>query len=109
MDYLLKRFSHKGKFLQALIAGTGFLLIMVAVQWPFSEFLISPAARNWIFGTNYFAFRERPSDYARAWEFAVVETSRVQLLAGMFVAWLVTVFSTRIGLLWGEWIRTIQR
>jgi len=109
IDYLLQRFSHKGRFTQAFIVGTGFLAIMVAVQWPFSEFLISPYARNWFFGTNYFAFRERPTDYARAWQFAVVETSRVQLLVGMFLAWLVTVFSTRIGLLWGEWIRTIQR
>lgn len=109
VDYLLKRVSHKGRFLQALIAGSGFLLIMVAVQWQFSEFLVSPYARNWIFGTDYFAFRERPADYSRGWQFAVVETNRIQLLVGIFFAWLVTVVSARIGLLWGQWIHTVQR
>ena len=33
-----------------------FLVTFVAAQWPFAEFLQSPAARNWIFGTKHIPF-----------------------------------------------------
>jgi hypothetical protein len=65
----LNRFSERGKFVQAVIAGTGFLAVMLALQWPFGNFLNAPLARNWVFDMNYFGYFMRPSDYHLAWEF----------------------------------------
>ncbi|MGO9127068.1 MAG: hypothetical protein ACLP6G_19555 [Terriglobales bacterium] len=109
LDYLCNHFSHKGKWLQALVAGSGFLLTMVAVQWPFAIFLVSPYARNWVFGANYFRYSIPPSEYHYRWEFVSYESSQAQLWIGMFIVWLATIFSTRVGLFWGEWLRRMRR
>jgi hypothetical protein len=70
LDYILNRFAGRGKMMQAALAGAGFLAVMLAVQWPFGNFLNSALARNWIFGMNYFGYFMRPSDYHSAWEFS---------------------------------------
>jgi hypothetical membrane protein len=33
-----------------------FVIALAAVQWPFADFLMTPAARNWVFGSGYFPF-----------------------------------------------------
>ena len=33
-----------------------FLVTFIAVQWPFANFLMTPLARNWFFGTSYMDF-----------------------------------------------------
>ena len=43
-----------------------FVVLIVAAQWPFASFLMSPASRNWVFGTTYFDYNTHPSShYAR--------------------------------------------
>ena len=39
------------KWRYTVAAGCVFLAAFVAAQWPFAEFLQSPGARNWVFGT----------------------------------------------------------
>jgi hypothetical protein len=109
LDYLFDRFSARGRFIQVLIAGSGFLVTMVAAQWLFSMFMISPHARNWIFGANYFGFSVHPSEYHYYWEFATVERTHTQFWVGMSIAWLATMLSTQIGVYWAEWLRKIRR
>ena len=52
-DLLLQRTAGWRPILRAAVAGVTFLAVFVAVQWPFAEFLMTPAARNWFFGTHY--------------------------------------------------------
>lgn len=109
MDYVLNRFGSRSKFVQAAIAGAGFMAVMLAVNWPFGEFLISPLARNWVFGMNYFGYFMRPSDYHLAWEFNSYEKTRGEFWIGMGIALIVTIISARLGLAWGDWMRRIRR
>ena len=37
--------------------GVAFLGVFVAVQWPFADFLMTPLARNWFFGTGVHGLR----------------------------------------------------
>src|SRR5215475_7895998 len=46
LDFLLDRLSKRGKWLQALVAGIGFVAVMILVQWPMGSLLISPLAEN---------------------------------------------------------------
>jgi hypothetical protein len=85
------------------------MAVMLAVNWPFGEFLISPLARNWVFGMNYFGYFMRPSDYHLAWEFNSYEKTRGEFWIGMGIALIVTVISARLGLAWGDWMRRIRR
>ena len=41
---------------RAWSSASAFLATFIAVQWPFADFLMTPAARNWFFGTGYIDF-----------------------------------------------------
>jgi hypothetical protein len=109
LDYLLDRMAGRTKWLQAAVAGTGFVVVMLAVQWPMGSFLISPLAENRVFGTAYYPYMLRPSDYHHIHEFIVYEKANAQFWWGMAYAVLAAVLTTRIGLAWGEWMRRVKR
>ena len=56
MDLILNRFGEKNKWLLAAVLGTAYTVAMLVVHWPLGNFMILPAASNWIFGTNYFSY-----------------------------------------------------
>lgn len=109
IDLVLKRFGDGGKWLQALLAGGGFLMALLVVQWPFAYFLVSPLARNRIFGMNYFPYMMRPSEYHLAWEFVVYEKTRLAFWTGMGIAFIASMLSVRLGLAGGDWMRRVRR
>jgi hypothetical protein len=109
VDYALQRLALGGKVVQATAAGVGFFAISVPFNWFFADFLMSPAARNWIFGMNYFGYFVRPSEYHTWWEFMPYETTRSGFWIGMTIALLATVIASWLGLLWGDWMRRIRR
>ena len=109
LDFLLDRLAMFNKWLQAAAAGAGFLLAMIAVQWPMGKFLISPLAENRFFGTNYYAYMEPPSQYHLNHQFDYYEHSRSEFWVGIFIAFVAAFLMTRIGLLWGDWMRRVKR
>ena len=54
---------------------------LLAVQWPFADFLQSPAARNWIFGSAYFDYLTGPASYQRRYLFFLIEPTAALLEA----------------------------
>jgi hypothetical protein len=109
MDYLRNRFADRGKFVQALTTGTGFFVAGVAFNWPWASFLMTPAARNWVFGMGYFGYFMRPSEYHLAWEFSAYEKTRMEFWIGMLIALAATVISARVGMMWGDWLGRVKR
>ncbi len=109
IDLVLNRFAGRRKIVQAILAGTGFVILSLVANWPFANLLNSPLARNWVFGTNYFGYSMKPSDYHLAWEFQPYEKTRAEFWIGMGVALIATILSVRIGLLWGDWMRRMNR
>jgi hypothetical protein len=109
LDFLLDRLVRRNKWLQAALGGAGFLLAMIAVQWPMGRFLISPLAENRIFGTNYYPYMQPPSDYHFNHQFNLYERSRAQFWVGMIIAFAAAFVMTRIGLAWGDWMHRVKR
>jgi hypothetical protein len=109
VDLALNRFSTRSKALQAVLAGSGFLVLSLLANWPFASFLVTPAARNWVFGMNYFGYNVPPSEYHLAWEFQAYEKTRPEFWTGMATALVVTALSVRTGMLWGDWMRRMHR
>lgn len=109
LDFLLERLAGRNKWLQAAVAGTGFVVVMVAIQWPVGSFLVSPLAENRVFGTDYYPYMQRPSDYHFNHEFYAWEKTRAQFYLGMVVAFMAAILTTRIGLAWGDWMRRVRR
>jgi hypothetical protein len=84
------------------------VLSFLAVQWPFASFLISPASRNWIFGTAYFAYFDGAGVLYDPYKFNVAETDGAFVLKIM-LAVVVAIVTTRLGLAWGDWMRRVRR
>ncbi len=109
MDWVLARFRDSRKIVQAVMAGMGFMVASVAFNWPWANFLMKPAARNWVFGMNNFGYFMRPSEYHLAWEFSAYEKTRAEFWIGMGIALLATIISARVGMLWGDWMSRVKR
>jgi hypothetical protein len=108
LDLLWQRTANWGAWKQSLVSGAVFLAVFAAVQWPFGDFLMSPAARNWVFGAGYFGYYVSPKSlYARHLFLPVEQGAAFWTEAGIALA--MAVCTTRFGLAWGDWMRRIRR
>jgi hypothetical protein len=108
LDLVLNRLANRGKWFRAFVAGSAFLAALIAVQWPFGNFMISPAARNWVFGQNYFPYQMPPSMHQLAYQFRHDPTWKAFWI-GMGLAWIGCLISARIGITYGDWLSRIRR
>ena len=110
MDWLMHRFAYLNDWKLAALMSLAFVLILLLVQWPFGSFLReSPSSRNWIFGTHYYYFGNDPN-WEYRYKFApwTLQTTS-QFALGIVYALGFGYVSSRIGLAWGKWMRSIQR
>ena len=108
MDLLWNRTQSWKPWLVALTTGPMFVLSLVAAEWPFADFLMTPAAANRFFGTTYFAYAEPSTSFDVLRKFVDPETGWT-LWSGLLLAMLFASVSTWLGLKLGRWMRGIQR
>lgn len=108
LDLLWRKTGTWGRWRLAVVAGPAFVLSFLAVQWPFADFLMSPAARNRIFGMAYFAYFDPATILYDPYQFNLGET-RGQFLKLMALALMFSVITARLGLAWGDWMRRMRR
>lgn len=106
-DLLLRKLRDRTAWTKAAVVGPAFLLSFLAAQWPFADFLMSPASRNWVFGTAYFGYFDPAGLLYDPYKF-VVET-RGTFLFIMAMAVVASILMTRLGLAWGDWMRRVKR
>jgi hypothetical protein len=108
-DLVRRRTAAWNRWAQAATLAAAFLASFLAVQWPFANFLMSPAARNWFFAAdNYPYFIPSTSFWVRNL-FVPTEPTLAAFWMRMTTALIVGVLMTRIGLAWGDWMRRIRR
>jgi hypothetical protein len=100
------------RVLLAFALGAIFLAVFMPVQWGFSRFLLTPGADNWFFaGNRYWGYESRPSVWAN--RFFRVDSAYPGYdpltLRAIGFSWLVGSVGAWIGLLWGGWMRKVQR
>jgi hypothetical protein len=109
IDLARRRMGGWNRWTQSAALGAAFLASFIAVQWPFADFLMSPASRNWIFATNNFPYFIRPqSPWARNLYFPT-DASVTAFCIRMAVALIVAIVMTELGSRWGDWTRQIRR
>jgi hypothetical protein len=108
-DLLLRKLEQRPAWTKAALVGPAFVLSFLAVQWPFANFLMSPASRNWVFGTAYFAYFDPAGFLYDPYKFVVAESTRAAFLLVMAAAILASILTTRLGLAWGDWMRRVRR
>jgi hypothetical protein len=109
LDWLWSRTPHWNPWLQAIVSGPVFVGVLMAVQWPFASFLMSPASRNWVFGTIYFDYNLHPNSYYARNLFVPLEKTPGRFWGEMTAAVAGAVVTTRLGIGWGNWMREIRR
>jgi hypothetical protein len=107
-DLLLANGDKWKSWLLALIAGPAFVLSFVAAEWPFASFLMSSAAANRFFGTQYHDY-STPSWSVDVTRHFFEPEHGLLLWKGLLFAMLYAAISTWLGLALGRWMRKIQR
>jgi hypothetical protein len=109
LDLVRPWIRNRGKWLQAFVLGAVFLAMMVAVQWPFGTFLMSPASRNWFFGTGELSYFWPPESGMARHVFYAYEPTRGAFSLGMGIALACAILSSLLGLGWAKWMREVRR
>ena len=108
LDMLWPGLRKRGKWTQAILAGIVFLAVFLAVQWPFSDFLMSEAARNRFFGAHYQDYATGPNSYITRGIFFHERTSR-DFWTNMGLAVAASVLMCRLGIACADGMRKVQR
>jgi hypothetical protein len=108
-DLVRRRTGTWGRWKQAVTLGGAVFASFLAVQWPFADFLMSPASRNWIFATNQFPYMSPPTWATVRNVYLLTEHTPNEFWIRMALALAVAVVTTHIGLSWGDWMKRVRR
>ncbi len=110
-DGLLRRRTHDA--LLAILLGASFALVLLALQWPFADFLLSPAARNRIFVADHWTYSSTLGPWRyRYWDLDVDAQgawSAAKFWSGFALAAFIAMGVSWIGLGWGRWMKSVLR
>ena len=112
-DLILRRHAGRPDWQLALVMGPLFMVALLAVQWPFAEFLLTPAARNPFFAADQWDYNYRPG----AWQYEYWHLDRgaggawsaAKFWSGIAFAAAIATVSSWIGLVRGRWMKAVQR
>jgi hypothetical protein len=108
LDLLWARIGERNKLLVSLVSAPVFLLSLVAVEWPFADFLMTKAAENRFFATGFHDYGTPSWAHDVTRQFVSPEHGMV-LMTGLLMAMLYSAISVWLGLMLGDWMRKIQR
>lgn len=106
IDLLLHRRREWNDWTLALLAGPVVVALLLAVQWYFGDFLLSPSARNFFFAGDQWAYMIEPG----AWQHhfwgvptdAAGNPNVAEMVRGLGIAALLGIVSSRIGIWCGN-------
>jgi hypothetical protein len=89
----------------AFALGTAFTATFLAAHWYFSEFMLTPYARNWFFAADMWTYRSRLG----AWRHEFWVRGQPFHAATIPLTLLLATVSARLGLAWGDWMSRVRR
>jgi hypothetical protein len=113
LDLLRHRFRGRRDWVLATAAGVSFVAIMLAVHWFWADFMLSPAARNFVFAADQWPYMSSLGPWR--YEFWTLningagEWSPLLFAQGLGIAVVVGIASSRLGLAWGNGMRRVRR
>jgi hypothetical protein len=108
VDLLWSRFGDGKKLLSALAGGPLFVLSLVAVEWPFADFLMTKASENRFFATGDYDYGT-PSWSAEVQHLFIRPEHGAVLWQGLGLAMLYAAIGIWVGLTLGNWMRSVKR
>ena len=108
LDLLWQRTRNWKIWQIAIVSGVLFIAVLTAVEWPFASFLLSKASENRFFGTIYFDYNSMADNFDRRRVF-YAPAAGIGLARGLVKASLYASLSAGLGLVFGRWMRGVQR
>ena len=109
LDLIWPVFQDAPKWQQAMFGGVSFTAILIAAEWPFATFLMSPVARNRFFSTTDFPYFALPTSPTVHHVFVQWERTAGAFRLDMTLAFVAAVLSMLVGIYWGNWLKKVRR
>ena len=113
IDLLMRRFGEGRDWSLSVMIGVAFVAAMLGAHWFWAEFLISPAARNFVFAAGQWDYTTRVGPWADTfWNLDLDSTGRWSPLLfaqGIGIAVAAAILMSRLGLAWGRGMSRIRR
>ena len=116
LDLVMRRFRGRNAWLIATLMGVAFVALFLAIQWPWSSFMLSPAARNGFFNGGEFPYTARTGSWTynfwsgpRGSRIVGDPMTTSLWVQGVAIAMLLGTLSSRLGLAWGNWMSRVKR
>ena len=108
LDLFWQRARQWNLWAVSAVSAALYTLVLLGVEWPFADFLMSPASRNAFFGTTYFWYGLPPTSYLARNQFFPSGGPAVFAFA-ILVAIVLSTLTTRWAFNRGDWFKAIQR
>ena len=108
LDLIWMYLPRLNRWLAAILSGLAWVAFLVAAEWPFASFLMSPYAANRFFATRFLDFGT-PPDNPDALRIFETPQHGPHLDAGLLLAVIVAIIGIRLGEIFGRWMRQIYR
>ncbi|HEV2018359.1 MAG TPA: hypothetical protein VGQ98_08675 [Gemmatimonadaceae bacterium] len=113
VDLLMRRLGRGHDWKLSVLIGVTWVAVMLGVHWFWAEFLISPGARNFIFGADQWSYTDRLGPWRyQYWNLdvnAVGKWSPLLFAKGIAFAVLLGIVSSRLSLFWGSGMAKVKR
>jgi hypothetical protein len=106
IDLLMRKLRGRD-WLLALVAGVTFVIVMLAAHWWWAEFLLTPNARNNLFGSDRWDYNAKLGPWV--YQFWNDGQTSLSLIRGLGIAALTAIVTSRIGLWVGSGMARVQR
>jgi hypothetical protein len=108
LDLIRQKFPQLSLWRTVSLSGLAWVAFLVAAEWPFATFLMSPYAANRFFATRFLDFGT-PSNNPDALRIFEAPQTGLHLLAGLLAAAVIAIVAIRLGEIFGRWMRHIYR
>ena len=114
VDLVRRHAGERRPWLTSLLAGAAFVLLLCAVQWPMSSFMLTGASHNWFFNGQEWPYTTRAGPWQQSFWASERGTTLLSptfwsLVPGLAAAVVAATVSSRLGLAWGGWMSRVRR
>ena len=106
IDLMMRKLRGRD-WLLAVVTGITFVIVMLAVHWWWAEFLLTPHARNNLFGSDRWDYNAKLGPWV--YQFWNDGQTSLSLIRGLGIAALTAIVTSRIGLWVGSGMARVQR